>query len=104
MHIAYAPVVVRNYSPLNSSDMASGVQTETTLVYALALAESEADTMKPFSEVNDFTSTTVNICIGVLATIIVLSTALMGYIAFRVAKALITPLLKLFEVLRDINR
>ena len=101
--ITYAPVVVRSYRPLNSSDIASGVENETTLVYSLALAETTNGILKPFQSINDFSSNTVNICIGVLSALVVISTMLIVYIAFRVTTSMTEPILQLLDVMKDIN-
>ena len=98
IYIAYAPVIVRNYHGVNSSDIAYGVMNETTLVYSLALAETESSLDKPFQDIDDYTSRTVNICI------IAISIVLMVYIAFHVTTSISKPILTLLEVIKDINR
>ncbi|KAL7532352.1 hypothetical protein ACHAXR_004576 [Thalassiosira sp. AJA248-18] len=104
VHISYAPVFVRSYVPLNSSDITRGVKENTILVYSLALAETESGIIDSFqSSINDFASKTVQICIGVLTALIVVATILIVYIAFRVTASMIEPLLQLLGVVKDIN-
>lgn len=103
MYIAYAPVYVRNYHPLNSSDIASGVKNETILVYSLALVETETGIKQPFESIDDLASNIVNICIGVLAGLIVISILLMVYVAFRVTTSMSKPILQLLDVVQKIN-
>ena len=103
MLITYAPVLVRNYHPLNSSDIASGVRNETTLVYSLALVETENEISKPFQSIGEISSKTVDTCVIGLAVLIVMSTLLIVYIAFRVTTSMTEPILELFGVLKDIN-
>jgi len=101
--ITYAPVVVRSYRPLNSSDIASGVQNETTLVYSLALAETRSGILKSFQSISDVSSETVKVCIVVLSSLVIISTILIVYIALRVTKSMTIPILQLLDVMKDIN-
>lgn len=102
--IAYAPVYIRSYPPLDSSDISRGVKREIILVYSLALIEPQDEIMKLFQSVNDLSSQTATICTGVLAAIIAISTVLVIYIAFRVTSLMVEPILQLLDALKNINR
>mmetsp|Transcript_18225 Transcript_18225/g.39386 ORF Transcript_18225/g.39386 Transcript_18225/m.39386 type:complete len:1769 (-) Transcript_18225:63-5369(-) len=101
--ITYAPVIVRSYYPLNSSDIASGVKNETTLVYSLALVETDHGILSSFRSIEANASKTVNICLGVLSALIFVSIILIVYIAFRVTTSMTGPILQLLDVIKDIN-
>ena len=103
-NITYAPVTVRGYRPLNSSEFARGVVEEETLIYSLALVEAEAAILKPFQDINDSASKTVKVCIGVLAALIAVSVVLIICIAFRVTTLMTRPVLQLLDVMKGINR
>lgn len=102
--IAYAPVVVRNVYPIDSSDIARGVKNETTLVYSLALFETKDSVMQSFHAISDSTSRTVAVCICVLTVLIATSVVVIVLIAVYVTRSITEPFLQLFDVLKDINR
>lgn len=103
--ISYAPVKVRSYFPVNSSDFTRGVTQKTEMVFILALAETESGVKKSFqSSIDTDASKTVNISIVLLSIIIVLSTILIVYIAIRVTELMTQPILQLLEAVKGINR
>lgn len=104
VYINYAPVIVKNFYPVNSSDVARGINSETTLVYSLALVEMDDGVTQSFQIIEDFTTKVIGICIGVLSVLIILSAALIVFIALRVASYMTEPMLQLLVVLKDINR
>ena len=102
--LSYAPVYVKNYYPVDSSDITRGVQSEEILVYSLALAETADGLISSFNNIDAFSSRTVDICIGVLSAIIIISTILIVWIAFRVTSSMTKPILQLLGVMKSINR
>ena len=102
--ISYAPVFVKYVFPLNSYDVASGVKNETTLVYSLGLVETETGLTAAYQSIDEITSKTVRICIGVLSVLIILSAVLMIVIALRVTSYMTKPIMELLSVLKEINR
>ena len=103
--VTYAPVHVKSLRPLNSSDFASGVEEQTSIVYSLAFVDAaNSNTVADaFQDIEDFTSNTIQICTGILGALIVISTMLIVYIAFRVAASMSEPILQLLDVMKDIN-
>ena len=104
VYISYAPVLVRSLSAVDSTDLRRGVMNETILVYSLALVETANGLIQSFESIDSFAFKTVNICIGVLSAIIVISTVLIVYTAFRVTSSMTTPILQLLSVMKSINR
>lgn len=102
-NISYAPVTVRSFFPMDSTDIARGVHNEMTLQYSLALIETEKGLMEPFKSIDEFSEDTVDICIGVLSTLIALSTMLIVFIAFKVTRLMAEGILQLFDVMKNIN-
>jgi len=101
--MTFAPVNVRSNRPLDGSDITRGVVSETNLVYSLALAETMKGILGPFKSIEDSSTRRVRIFIGVLWVLIVFSTMLIIYMAFRVATSMTGPILHLLEVIKDIN-
>ena len=102
-NISFAPVIVRSYRPLDSSDITRGVEIETNLVYSLALGETESGIIKSFQSIDDFASQNAKICIGVLSAVIAISTLSIIFMAFRVTSSMAKPILQLLELLKSIN-
>ena len=102
--ISYAPVFVKYVFPLNSSNLGSGVKNETMLVYSLGVVETETGLTAAYQSIDEITSKTVHICIGVLSALIVLSTLIMIVIALRVTSYMTKSIMELLSVLKDINR
>lgn len=103
--ISYAPLFVKYVFPLDSYDVARGVKNETTLVYSLGLVETETGLTRAYQSIDEITSKTVRICIGVLSVLIILSALLMIVIALRVTNSYMTkPIMELLSVLKEINR
>ena len=102
--IAFAPVIVKSFRALNSSNMASGVEQQDMLIYSLALAETKGGVTESFQSIDEFVKKEVDICIVVLSLLIFLSTILVIYIANRVTSSMTTPILHLLGLIKDINR
>jgi len=103
INFTFAPVFVRSYHPLDSSVITRGVKNETTLVYSLALAEPIGGILEPFQSIRDTSSVAVKICIGLLAALFIISTVLTLYLGFSVTKIMTEPILKLLDVMEDVN-
>jgi len=102
-NITYAPVIVKSFYPLNSSRLASGIKKSTTLIYSLALVETEDGILSLFQTIDAFASKTESICIGFLAALILVSVIMIVYIAFRETTIMTGPILQLLDVMKDIN-
>ena len=102
--ISYAPVFVKHFRALDSSDLSRGVEREDILIYSLALAETEKGITQSFKSIEQYVKTEVNICIAVLSVLIFFSAILIIYIAYRVTSSMIRPILNLVIVVEDINR
>ena len=102
--ISYAPVLVKHFRALDSSDLSRGVEREDILIYSLALAETEKGITQSFQSIEQYVKTEVNICIAVLSVLIFFSAILIIYIAYRVTSSMIRPILNLVIVVEDINR
>lgn len=105
-HISYAPVNIRSFQPLDSSDISRGIRERTVTVFSLAFIDAinSNAVAKSFQDIEDYSSRTVDICIGVLAGLLILSTLLIVYIAFAVAASMSKPILQLLDVMKDLNK
>jgi len=101
--ITYAPVILTNYRPVNSSIMASGVEKENTLVYSLGLAETQSDLLAPFQNLTDISQGRIVFYTVLLSALVVISTMIIIFIAFKVTSSMTEPIIKLLDVLKDIN-
>jgi len=105
MHVSYAPITAAAYRPIDGSDFTRGTtRAFRSLVYSLALAQPNADLMEPFRTLEGDIQRQVNICIGVLAALIVVSAALLLYISFRMTESIIHPVLHLLAMVKNVNR
>uniref|UniRef100_A0A7S4NFJ6 Uncharacterized protein n=1 Tax=Odontella aurita TaxID=265563 RepID=A0A7S4NFJ6_9STRA len=102
--VAFAPVNVSSFRPMNASDYARGVREYNDVIYSLGLAQPKEELLRPFKEVGDTVQRQVNICIGVLAAVITVSTAVLIYVTSRVTVSITVPILHLLGLLRNVNR
>jgi hypothetical protein len=103
MFMAYAPVMVKSCSPIDSSDFSRGVSENETAIYYLALAETEASLVAAFDQVEDDINLTIDVGIAVLSLTIVLATLAVIYISYWVAISIAQPMLYLLELIQHIN-
>lgn len=103
VYIAFAPVLVKSYCPVNSSDFARGVKESEYLVYSLALAETEEGALEPFEAVEKSTEKQVYIAIGVLTLAIAVALVAVLFFSHRVATSITEPMLFLHDLIVSIN-
>ena len=103
-HIAYAPVVLNGYRPMDSSDFSRGIESREYNIYSLALVETEGGLLEPFEEIEEDTSRQIRTSISVLSVVVVVSIAFLVYISRVVTQSLTEPMLFLLDVIRSINR
>ncbi|CAB9506473.1 expressed unknown protein [Seminavis robusta] len=103
MFIAYAPVKLKSYSPVNSSDFSRGVSESHYTIYYLGLTETETALVSAFDQVEDDINLTIDIGILVLCITIFLATFAVIYISYWVAISIAQPMLYLLGLIRQIN-
>jgi HAMP domain-containing protein len=104
IHLAYAPVKVKSFHPVDSSDFSRGVNVSEYLIYSLGLAETETGMLEPFDKIEDDAQKRMNVAIGILSVLIAAATIVVIYISHRVATSITEPMLYLLELTRSINR
>jgi len=106
LFISYAPVYARSFSPLNSSDFASGVKKSDScsLVFSLAMASTEDELLKSFTDVEDDVEKQARRSIVVLAVLISASAIVVLILSSSVAASITAIVVQLLEVIRSINR
>lgn len=103
IHMGYAPVVVKSYRPIDSSDISRGVQADSYLVYSVALAEPETDMLEPFDPVESEIQAQIRAATVVLCVLISLSTLLVAYFSHKVASSISSSMVYLLDLVRLIN-
>lgn len=104
VHVAFAPIKANVFVPVNGSDFSRGVNVSEFLVYSLALAETEEGLLAPFAKVESEIHKTIGIAIGVLACVIILSTAFVIYISNRITVSMTEPMIYLLQLIQHINK
>eukprot|EP00986_Skeletonema_menzelii_P014832 scaffold10375_cov123-Skeletonema_menzelii.AAC.4 len=97
VRISYAPVSVKSFRAIDSSNFASGVEQDSNLIYSVALAAPEEPMLEPFHSVRDKTEADVTTGIIVISVLLVLALLLLVNFAYRVTKSLITSVLHLLN-------
>jgi hypothetical protein len=97
VRISYAPVFVKSYNVIDSSNFASGVEQESNLIYSVTLAAPEEPMLEPFHSVKVNTKSDVVISIAVIAALLALALLILVLVAYRVALSLIIPVLHLLK-------
>jgi hypothetical protein len=103
VHMAYAPVRVKSFRPLDSSNFSRGVEVESYLIYSVALAEPEEDILDPFDPIEETATRQIKVALIVLCVLIVLSTSVVAYMSHQVATSISAPMIYLRDLLQLIN-
>jgi hypothetical protein len=104
VHTAYAPVTVKSFLPINSSDFSRGVIASDYLIYSLGLAEAETGLLGPFEQIGEDTEKHKNVVLGVLSALIAAATVVVIYLSHRVTRTITESMLYLLGLIRSINR
>jgi hypothetical protein len=104
VHTAYAPVTVKRFRPINSSDFSRGVIASDYLIYSLGLAEAEVGLLGPFEQIGEDTEKHTNAALGVLSALIAAATVVVIYLSHRVTRTITESMLYLLGLIRSINR
>ncbi len=97
LRIAFAPVFVKSYKAIDSSNFASGVEQDNNLIYSIALVEPEESMLKQFHIVKASTESDITICIAVISVFLALAMLVLVFVAYRVASSLIVPIFHLLK-------
>ena len=101
--ISYAPVVVKSFSPVDSSDFGRGVDKADYVLYSLAFAEYEGAMLDQFIEIEEDIDTQFYITLAVLCFTIVVSTFFVVYISNVITVSITEPMLHLLHLVCTIN-
>lgn len=104
IHMGYAPVEVKSFRALDSSDFGRGVEVKSYLIYSLALAEPETAILEPFQTIEETTTSQVRVSIIVISVLIALSSLGVVYVSRHVAASVTAPMLYVLDLLRLINQ
>ncbi|CAB9503300.1 expressed unknown protein [Seminavis robusta] len=104
IYISYAPVVVKTFSAVDSSDYSRGVQRADYLLYSLAFAEFEDAMLDQFVAIEEDIDSQFYITLAVLCITIILSTAFIVYFSKVITVSMTEPMLHLLELIKTINR
>jgi len=101
--IAYAPVAVQSYQPVDSSDFSRGLKASEYLIYSLALAETQAGILETFDPIAVVTHKQIKEAIGILSAVLVVATILVVYVSLRVTQSIAEPMVYLLDIIRSIR-
>jgi hypothetical protein len=104
VHIAYAPVVIKNIHPVNSSKFSSGIVASKYFIYSLGLCETEDGLLQPFLEIETEMNRKILLALLILIFGILLAAVLIIYISCLVSTSIAKPMVDLLEMIRAINR
>jgi len=104
IHFAYAPVYVKVFEPVNSSDFSRGVVMKKYLLYSLAFAEFEDAMLEEFTELENEIQTLFYIVLSILCLTIILSTLFVVFFSKVITVSMTTPMLHLLQLMKTINR
>jgi hypothetical protein len=104
VHISYAPVVVKNIRPVNSSNFASGIIASQYFIYSLGLCETRDGLLEPFLGIEQNMNRQILWAIVILGVGILLAALLIIYISCLVTISIAEPMVDLLELIRCINR
>ena len=104
IYISYAPVAVKSFAPVDSSDFSRGVVKLEYLLYSLAFAEFEEAMLGQFNQIEEIIDTQFYIVLAILCLTIVLSTLFVVYFSNVITVSMTEPMLHLLELIRTINR
>ena len=104
IYLSYAPVVVKTFSAIDSSDFTRGVTKSQYLLYSLAFAEYEDSMLAQFYKIEGEIDTQFYITLAVLCITIILSIGFVVYFSSVITVSMTEPMLQLLELVRTINR
>lgn len=103
VYIAFAPVAVQSFLPVDSADFSRGLMSSKYLIYSLALAETESGLLERFDPIQEETQHQIRVAIGILSTLLALATILVIYISLQVTKSIAEPMVYLLDIIRSIR-
>lgn len=103
VHIAFAPVSVRSFRSIDSSDFSRGVYVSDYLIYSIALAETDSGILEAFDPIQEESEQQKRAAIGILSVLLALATILVVYVSIRVTQSITTPMVYLLDVIRSIR-
>ncbi|CAJ1915438.1 unnamed protein product [Cylindrotheca closterium] len=102
--MAYAPVNVKSFDIVDSSDFSRGVKTSDFLIYSVGLANSKETMLAPFRGMEKKVNESITLAVIMLSVIVAFATLAVVYISRRLASSVTKPMLYLLELIRSINR
>lgn len=103
LFMAYAPVTVRSYRPIDSTDFSRGLATAEYLIYSLALVETKSGLLMTFDPIEKETQKQVKWATGFLSALLVVATLLVVYVSLRVTQSISEPMIYLLDMIRSIR-
>jgi hypothetical protein len=104
VYIAYAPVVIKNIHPVNSSNFSSGIVASKYFIYSLGLCETEEGLLQPFLEIETKMNRQILWALFILVDGILLAAVSIFCISCLVSTSIARPMVDLLELIRAINR
>lgn len=104
IYLAYGPVAVKSFLPLDSSDFSRGIAVSEYPFFSLGLAETKQSILKPFEKIEASAQEQANIAIGILSVVMAAVVFVLVFTYHRLAKSFAEPILCLLEKIRFINR
>ena len=104
VRITYAPVNVRNYRPLDSSDISRGVEKQDSYIYSLAFVELEECILEGFDPLKERIIRDVTVSIVLLTVIFLFLLCVFISIGNHVVRSITEPIVRLLGVVTDINK
>jgi hypothetical protein len=103
VYLAFAPVAVQSFLPVDSADFSRGLKSSKYFIYSLALAETEAGLLERFDPIEQETQQQIRVAIGILSTLLAVATILVIYISLQVTKSIAEPMVYLLDIIRSIR-
>jgi len=102
--MAYAPVNVKDFQILDSSDFTRGVMSSDFLVYSVGLARSKSTMLAPFKKLEKKIKKDITIAIILVSVVVAIATLTALYLSRKVASSVTKPMLYLLELITSINQ
>lgn len=102
--IAYAPVSIPSFRAIDPSDIRRGLHENVSVVYSLALAETEEGLYKTFRAQRRTIADIVYISLGIFLGIIGLTYTVVVYLSSKVSRSITYPTSKLLVLVIAVNR
>ena len=101
--MAFAPVAIRSFLPIDSTDFSRGLKASKYVIYSLALAETKSGLMERFNPIEEETQQQITVAIAILSTLLVVATILVIYVSLQVTKSIAEPMVYLLDIIRSIR-